>query len=180
MEIGVKTIAAAAGIFLLGVGSTYWLMADSKNTQTVGETNTAAHHQPVMQYQPAMQHQQTEPTAPTSLEADNNKSGSNTGVANIDTETNTLVDQAEVTTLTHERFLADAEARREQQLAHKAESDRLIKLRHIKEDSVDCKFWRQQKQTSSTAAKVEEKIKTHCLLPSDLPTSAANSSADDI
>lgn len=174
MEIGVKTIAAGVGIFLLGVGSTYWLMADEKNIQTNGETNTVVQNQTVIQSQPII------PTALTPFEADKNESGNDIKAANRDVKTSALADKAEVTTLTHERFLADAEARREQQLADKAESDRLTKLRYIKEDSVDCKFWRQQKQTSSTASKIEEKIKTHCLLPNDLSTSSANSSVGDV
>ena len=34
MEIGAKTIAAGVAVFLLGVGSTYWLMADNGKTTT--------------------------------------------------------------------------------------------------------------------------------------------------
>ena len=77
-------------------------------------------------------------------------------------------------------FEAAAEARREQQLADKAEADRMAKLRQQKADSVDCKFWRQQQQTSSTAAKIEEKIKTHCMLASDLASSESSSSAETV
>lgn len=164
MEIGTKTIAAGVGIFLLGVGSTYWLMSNKEGGQPPAQTNA------VTQYQPsevALAGVTTVATTgvnePASYAEDHTTAGGN-----------------EALTLTHERFLADAEVRREQQLAEKAEADRLNKLRHIKEDSVDCKFWRQQKQTSSTAAKVEEKIQTHCLLPSDRITATSSSPAEAI
>jgi hypothetical protein len=169
MEIGAKTIVAGVGLFLLGVGSTYWLMADNRDTTAPLKTN------PTVQHQPAMQAALTQ-LGNTKSESDSDTTET-TGLEtqNVDAATDNTAD---TTTLTHERFLADAEARRNQQLADKAEADRLEKLRHIKADSVDCKFWRQQQQTSSTAAKIEEKIKTHCLLPSDVPASASSSSAD--
>lgn len=75
-----------------------------------------------------------------------------------------------------ESFYEAAEARREQQLADKAEADRLAKLKAIKERSVECKFWKQQQKTSSAAAKIDEKINTHCNLPSSSAASASVSS----
>lgn len=72
-----------------------------------------------------------------------------------------------------ESFYAAAEARREQQLADKAEADRLAKLKAIKERSVECKFWKQQQKTSSAAAKIEEKIIQYCTLQTT--SSSANS-----
>lgn len=77
-----------------------------------------------------------------------------------------------------ESFYAAAEARREQQLIEKSETDRLTKLRKIKENSTECKFWKQQNKTSSAAAKIEEKITQYCTLPiSSSPSSESNSSA---
>lgn len=73
-------------------------------------------------------------------------------------------------------FYAAADARREQQLADKAESERLAKLKAIKERSVECKFWKQQQKTTSAAAKIDEKIDEHCKLPSS--SAASESSAD--
>lgn len=63
-----------------------------------------------------------------------------------------------------ESFYEAAEARREQQLADKAESDRLAKLAAIKERSVECQFWKQQQNTASDTAKVEEKIMRYCMV----------------
>lgn len=136
MDNRITTLAAGIGLFLAGVGATYWLMADSPGVNP--------------------------PTEPPALIEQSTASSSEA--------------QPDVETLTHERFLAEADARRDQRLADQAEADRLAKLRQMKADSVDCKFWRQQHQTSSTAAKIEEKIKTHCFLASDLISSAAASS----
>ncbi|AQT60675.1 hypothetical protein [Cellvibrio sp. PSBB023] len=168
MEIGAKTIAAGVAVFLLGVGSTYWLMADN------GKTTTSA----TPQRQPAMQAAlaQLGSTPSNSNETD----AGNDGTQETDAIQTTSESTADAGTLTHERFLAAAEARREQQLADKAEADRMAKLRQQKADSVDCKFWRQQQQTSSTAAKIEEKIKTHCMLASDLASSESSSSAETV
>jgi hypothetical protein len=74
-----------------------------------------------------------------------------------------------------ESFYEAAEARREQQLADKAEADRLAKLKAIKERSVECKFWKQQQKTSSAAAKIEEKIIQYCTLQT---SSSASISSD--
>lgn len=74
-----------------------------------------------------------------------------------------------------ESFYEAAEARREQQIADKAEADRLAKLKAIKERSVECKFWKQQQKTSSAAAKIDQKINEYCNLPSS--SAASESSA---
>lgn len=80
--------------------------------------------------------------------------------------------------ITSESFYAAADARREQQLADKAEADRLAKLKAIKERSVECKFWKQQQKTSSAAAKIDEKIDEHCNLPASSSSSESSSSGD--
>ena len=165
MEIGTKTIAIGAGLFLLGVGSTYWLMAGSGSNSTA-KKSAAAQHQPAMQ------------AALTQLGTDTSEAANKTSETAESETQNTTTETSK--TLTHESFLAAAEARREQQLADKAEAERLTKLRQLKADSVDCKFWRQQQQTSSTAAKIEEKIKTHCMLASDLASSDSSSSAETV
>lgn len=74
-----------------------------------------------------------------------------------------------------ESFYEAAEARREQQLADKAEADRLAKLTAIKERSVECKFWKQQQKTSSAVAKIEDKIIQYCTLQ----TSSSESTSSD-
>ncbi len=84
------------------------------------------------------------------------------------TETETSITNAE-------SFYEEAEARREQQLADKAEADRLAKLTAIKERSVECKFWKQQQKTSSAAAKIEEKIIQYCTLQTSSSTSSESS-----
>ena len=82
-----------------------------------------------------------------------------------------------------ESFYEAAEARREQQLANKADADRIAKLKATKERSVECKFWKQQQKTSSAAAKIEEKIIQHCTLQtsseSTSSSEASSSSADE-
>jgi hypothetical protein len=153
MEQPFKIIAAGAAIFLLGVGTSYWLLAN----------NTAEEQAEVSPYYPTQSHVHSQPQS----EALNNNSAASAASAAAET--------TEV--LTHESFLAAADARREQQQAEKAEADILAKKRQLKADSVDCKFWRQQQKTSSAAAKIEEKITTHCFLASDLANSAAASSA---
>lgn len=168
MEIGTKTIVAGLCLFLLGVGSTYWLMADSGGNSTAKKSVT-------IQHQPAMQAALTQLGTSTS-EATSEATGNATETTESDAQ-NTTTETSE--TLTHESFLAAAEARREQQFADKAEAERIAKLRQLKADSVDCKFWRQQQQTSSTAAKIEEKIKTHCMMPGDISSSASSSAGAD-
>jgi hypothetical protein len=149
MEQPFKIITAGAAIFLLGVGTSYWLLAN----------NTAEKQAEVLSYSPTQSHVHSQPQS----EALNNNSA-----ASAASETTEV--------LTHESFLAAADARREQQQAEKAEADILAKKRQLKADSVDCKFWRQQQKTSSAAAKIEEKINTHCFLASDLASSANTSS----
>ena len=168
MEIGAKTLIAGAGLFLLGVGSTYWLMAD--NAAPAPATQSASHHQPAMQ---AALNQLGSSTTEVQTER------SNTEAAATDTNIDANA-SSDTETLTHESFLAAAEARREQQLADKAEAERLDKLRQQKADSVDCKFWRQQQASSSTAAKIEEKIKTFCFIAQDLASSESSSSLPDL
>lgn len=77
-----------------------------------------------------------------------------------------------------ESFYEAANARREQQLADKAEADRLAKLKAIKERSVECKFWKQQQKTSSAAAKIDEKINEHCNLPSSSFASMSSAASE--
>jgi hypothetical protein len=84
-------------------------------------------------------------------------------VAQIASTTPSSTD-AETSITDAESFYEAAEARREQQLADKAEADRLAKLTAVKERSVECKFWKQQQKTSSAAAKIEEKIIQYCTL----------------
>ena len=79
---------------------------------------------------------------------------------------------------TAESFYEAANARREQQLADKAEADRLAKLKAIKERSVECKFWKQQQKTSSAAAKIDEKINEHCNLPSSSFASMSSAASE--
>lgn len=78
-----------------------------------------------------------------------------------------------------ESFYQAAEARREQQLADKAEADRLAKLKAIKERSVECKFWKQQQKTASAAAKIDEKIDEYCNLPSSSSAASESSSSSE-
>lgn len=91
------------------------------------------------------------------------------------TSTSTPTPEASSSITNAESFYEAAEARREQLLAEKAEADRLAKLKAIKERSVECKFWKQQQKTSSAAAKIDEKINTHCNLPSSASESSATS-----
>lgn len=77
-----------------------------------------------------------------------------------------------------ESFYQAADARREQMLIDKAEADRLAKLKVAKERSVECKFWKQQQKNSSAAAKIDEKINTHCNLPGSSSASTGSSASD--
>lgn len=58
---------------------------------------------------------------------------------------------------------ADVEAVREQDMEDKRNADELAKQKLKKGKSVECLFWKQQKQTSS-AANVDEKIEKFCNL----------------
>ncbi|HSC69342.1 MAG TPA: hypothetical protein VLC79_16740 [Cellvibrio sp.] len=117
--------------------------------------------------------------------ATNNSQHANTAAATQETRTDntsapTIVDeQATASTTTSatgaKSFYEAAEARREQQLADKAEADRLAKLLAIKERSVECKFWKQQQKNASAAAKIEDKITQYCTLQTS--SSASSESA---
>lgn len=155
MEIGKKTIAAGIGLFFLGGFSVYLIMASNSGA---APATTATHQQPA-----AMQE------AIEQLHANNAANTPETTVSASSAQAQTEA-PAE---LTHDEFLAQAEARREQRLIDQAEADRLAKLRRIKEQSVECKFWKQQQKTSSAAAKIEEKIVQYCTLQT---SSAAHSS----
>ena len=159
MEIGSKTIAAAVGLFFLGGLSVYLVMAksDAPAQPPISQHNTAAMQEAL---------EQVRANATTTEE----QSIQITSVAN-----DSAPDAEPVEELTHEAFLAQAEARREERLINKEETDRLEKLKAIKERSVECKFWKQQQKTSSAAAKIEEKINEHCNLPSS--SAASESSA---
>ena len=60
-------------------------------------------------------------------------------------------------------FIAQAEARREQKLEALAEQERQAKQQYEKEHSVECQFWKQQKNDKSPP-KVDEKIAEFCNL----------------
>ena len=60
-------------------------------------------------------------------------------------------------------FIAQAEARREQKLEALAEQERRAKQQYDKEHSVECLFWKQQKNDKSPP-KVDEKIAEFCNL----------------
>lgn len=96
----------------------------------------------------------------------------------ISTSTSVPTPEASSSITNAESFYEAAEARREQLLAEKAEADRLAKLKAIKERSVECKFWKQQQKTSSAAAKIDEKINTHCNLPSSAAASEASATSE--
>lgn len=74
-------------------------------------------------------------------------------------------------------FAEQAEQRRAQMLEEKADLERKAKLLREKENSVECQFWKQQKNVSSEA-KVDEKIIEFCTFSSVSNTSDAKSSAD--
>jgi len=155
MEIGAKTIAAGVGLFFLGGLSIYLLTA---------KTDVPA--QPTAQYQTAaMQEALAHVRASKTATMPETESIEDTTIAAPE-----VADE-----LTYDTFLAQAEARREQQFIDKAEADRLAKLKLAKERSVECKFWKQQQKTSSAAAKVEEKIIQHCTLQKDNSSSASSS-----
>ncbi len=157
MEIGKKTIAAGIGLFFLGGFSVYLVMANNSGAAP------AATHQPAAM-QEAIEQLRT-----------NNAANAPEIVAPDTTATasHAVTPEEEPAELTHDEFLAQAEARREQRLIDEAEADRLAKLRAIKEKSVECKFWKQQQKTSSATAKIEEKIIQYCTLQT---SSAAHSS----
>ena len=160
MDIGKKAIVAGLGIFLLGGLCVYLFMV--AKTDTAPNKRTTRQHG-AMREAIAQIEQKESVVEPTSAASSTSS----------DSDTNTItIDQPE---MTHSAFLADAEARREQQLISDAETQRLNKLRRIKQNSVECKFWKQQQQTSSAAAKIAANIEEHCLLAVDRSTTTSRS-----
>ena len=149
MELGKKTLIAGLGLFLLGGFSVYLVMAEKSDPARGTVTSQSAIAQ--------------QATATPEINSADIASQQTAGLA----------EEA-----THESFIAAAEARREQQMANKAEEDRLAKLRKEKSNTVECKFWKQQqeRQTSSTAAKIAANIDEHCVIAQDRLSSDSNSS----
>lgn len=157
MEIDAKTIAAGVGLFVLGGLSIYLLTA---------KTDVPA--QPTAQYQ----------TAAMQEALAHVRASKTTAMPEAESIEDTTIAASEVADeLTYDTFLAQAEARREQQFIDKAEADRLAKLKLAKERSVECKFWKQQQKTSSAAAKVEEKIIQYCTLQTTSSSDSTSSTA---
>ncbi len=163
MEIGTKTIAAAVGLFFLGGLSVYLVMAksDAPAQPALTQHKTAAMQEAL---------EQVRANAATVQE----KSTLTNPVVN-----DSAPEAEAVGELTHEAFLAQAEARREERLINKEETERLEKLKAMKERSVECKFWKQQQKTSSAAAKIEEKINEHCKLPSSSAASESSAASQE-
>jgi hypothetical protein len=63
--------------------------------------------------------------------------------------------------MTKEKFIKEAEERREHLLAEKGDNDDLAKRKSAKEKSVECRFWKQQKETNPSE-KTDEKIAKFC------------------
>lgn len=164
MEIGKKAIAAGLGVFLLG-GLCVYLFITAQSEVTT-EKRTIRQHG-AMRAAIA----QIENKEPATSSAD---MVSSLPIINNDVETTAKPE------MTHSTFLAEAEARRQQQLTNDAETQRLNKLRRIKQNSVECKFWKQQQQTSSAAAKIAANIEEHCLLAVDKSSSSSSSSSPDV
>lgn len=159
MEIGKKTIAAAVGLFFLGGLSVYLLMANQQMTTQPGSTPyKSAAMQEALQQVRASTAAQEQPDQSAPEPASN---------ASQSTEE-----------LTHEAFLAQAEARREERMINKEEADRLAKLKAAKERSVECKFWKQQQKTSSAAAKIDEKIIQYCTLQTSSESTSSDQSSE--
>lgn len=78
-------------------------------------------------------------------------------------DTQELATTTPTTDATSISFMEEAEARREKALAEKEENDLIAKRKLEKENSVECKFWKQQKNEKS-APKVDEKITEFCTL----------------
>lgn len=159
MEIGAKTIAAGIGLFFLGGLSVYLLTAKNEIT-----ARPAAQHQSAAMQVALAQVSASKPVTTSS------------DVEPVETTSSSIPIGEATEELTHDAFLAQAEARREQQLIDKAEADRLAKLKAAKERSVECKFWKQQQKSSSAAAKVEEKIIQHCTIQ----TISSNASSENV
>ena len=63
--------------------------------------------------------------------------------------------------MTKDKFIKEAEERREQLLAEKGDNEELAKRKSNKEKSVECRFWKQQKETNPSD-KTDEKIAKFC------------------
>lgn len=163
MEIGKKVIAAGMALFCLGGLSVYLLMAPTPEA--------ASGNKPVRIQQSAMQ------AAIAQLEQAKPSEGS--GISSMPGSM-PLTEADATPEMTHAAFLAEAEARREQNLENKAEAERLEKLRTAKQNSVECKFWKQQQKTSSAAAKIEEKINHYCNLPVDSGSEASSAATQQV
>lgn len=85
----------------------------------------------------------------------------NTQTKTLPYETQEVVSTAPANT--SENFIQEAEARRDKALAAKEEADLIAKRKFEKESSVECKFWKQQKNEKSPP-KVDEKITEFCTL----------------
>lgn len=162
MDIGKKAIIGGTGLLLIGGLSVYLLMAAEPNA---GNGKPANRHQGAMRAAIAqIEHKEpaTESAAETIL---------------APTPDNNSAESSATPEMTHAAFLAQAELRREQQKIDLAEAERLEKLRKHKKNSPECKFWKQQQQTSSTAAKIIANIEEHCMIAQDLANANAASSA---
>ncbi len=151
MELGKRAIIVGASLFILGGLSTYLL---TPKGQVVHATTT---------------HQQHSDTTQAAIPQIKQNEASLT-ITTSNTPQNSSIDAKPE--MTHAAFLAEAEARREEKLENKAETERLAKLLKAKQNSVECKFWKQQQKTTSAAAKIEEKINSHCTLTGSTSSSA--------
>lgn len=159
MDIGKKAIVAGAVLFCLGGLSVYLLMAPKKG---LGD------YQPITIQPATTQSATTQPAAkPESA-----------SIAMDSTAGNSASDKDEIPEMTHAAFVAEAEARREKQIEDKAEAERIEKLLKEKQNSVECKFWKQQQKNSSAAAKIGERINHFCNLPAHLQASQEDSAED--
>ncbi|PUA27330.1 MAG: hypothetical protein B0W54_12110 [Cellvibrio sp. 79] len=159
MEIGKKAIMAGIGMFLLG-GVCVYLFITAQPEATSEKRSTRQHGA----MRAAIEQIDNKDDATPASEMITHSSVSNN------------VAETDKPEMTHSAFLAEAEERREQQLINDAETKRLNKLRRIKQNSVECKFWKQQEQTSSAAAKIAANIEEHCLLAIDRSNSSSSSS----
>ncbi len=151
MELGKKAIIIGAALITIGGLTVYLLMPKGQAMDTTSK------HQ---QHSDAMQ------AAITQIEQ---KDASLKNDASNFSQSSSLDTRPE---MTHAAFLAEAEARREEKMENKAETERREKLLKAKQNSVECKFWKQQQKTTSAAAKIEEKINYHCTLPGSSSSSA--------
>ncbi len=151
MEVSKKAIIIGASLFILGGLSVYLLTPKGQPLHA-----TPAHQQHNSAMQAAIAQIEQKGTSPTDT-------------SNV-SETSSI-DEA-TTEMTHAAFLAEAEAHREEKLENKTEAERQAKLLKAKQNSVECKFWRQQQKTTSAAAKIEEKINYYCTLTENTSSSA--------